>query len=153
VAIAGSGRDRARLERLIGRAGAPVRMMGRLPDRDLPDFYACGDLFAVCCRSRWAGLEQEGFGIVFLEAAAAGVPSVAGQTGGAAEAVVDGVSGFVVPRPSEVSSVTGPLRRLLDDPDLRRRQGEAARNRAVEEFSYDVLAARLHAALDSMASS
>jgi phosphatidylinositol alpha-1,6-mannosyltransferase len=150
VAIAGSGRDRARLERLIGRTGAPVRMMGRLSDRDLPDFYACGDLFAVCCRSRWAGLEQEGFGIVFLEAAAAGVPSVAGQTGGAAEAVVDGVSGFVVPRPSEVSSVTGPLRRLLDDPDLRRRQGEAARNRAVEEFSYDALAARLHDALDSM---
>jgi phosphatidylinositol alpha-1,6-mannosyltransferase len=150
VAIAGSGRDRHRLDRLIERTGAPVRMMGRIPDRDLPDFYACGDIFAVCCRSRWGGLEQEGFGIVFLEAAASGIPSVAGESGGAAEAVVDGVSGSVVADPSDVDQVAAALGKLLDDPDLRRRQGEAARHRAVEEFSYEVLAARLRDALDSI---
>ena len=150
VAIAGSGRDRPRLERLIARTGAPVRLVGRVPDGDLADFYACADVVALCCRSRWGGLEQEGFGIVFLEAAASGVPCVAGDSGGAAEAVVDGVTGLVVDHPDDPAAVAGTLERLLDDPDLRRRQGEAARTRAVEEFAYDVLAARLHDALDSM---
>lgn len=151
VAIAGSGRDRARLEKLIARTGAPVRLTGRIPDADLPDFYACADVFALCCRSRWHGLEQEGFGIVFLEAAAAGVASVAGDSGGAAEAVTDGTTGLVVSRPSDPGAVARALERLLSDPDLRRRQGEAARARAVEEFAYDVLAGRLAEALDSLA--
>ncbi len=82
VAIAGHGRDRSRLDRLVERTGAPVRLLGRLPDADLPAFYGAGDVFALLCRTRWGGLEQEGFGIVFLEAAAAGVPSVAGSSGG-----------------------------------------------------------------------
>ena len=73
-----------------------MRLLGRVPSPDLPGLYACADVFALCCRSRWGGLEQEGFGIVFLEAAAAGVPSVAGDSGGAAEAVVDGETGVVV---------------------------------------------------------
>ena len=150
VAIAGSGRDQARLERLIARTGAPVRLMGRVADRDLPDFYACADVFALCCRSRWAGLEQEGFGIVFLEAAAAGVPSVAGRSGGAAEAVVDGVSGLVVADPEDIDEVARALDRLLGDPGIRRHQAEAARHRAVGEFSYDRLAERLQAGLDGL---
>ena len=66
-----------------------MRFVGRVPNEDLADFYACGDLYTMLCRNRWGGLEQEGFGIVFLEAAAAGVPQVAGNSGGAAEAVVD----------------------------------------------------------------
>lgn len=151
VAIAGSGRDRPRLERLVARTGAPVQLLGRIPDADLPDFYACGDVFALCCRSRWSGLEQEGFGIVFLEAAAAGIPSVAGDSGGAAEAVLDGRTGAVVGRPSDPGEVARALEKLLADPELRRRQGEAARSRAVEEFAYDVLAGRLQEALDSLA--
>lgn len=150
VAIAGSGRDRARLDRLVARTGAPVRMLGRVPDADLPSFYACSDVVALCCRSRWGGLEQEGFGIVFLEAAAAGVPCVAGESGGAAEAVVDGVTGQVVARPQDPAEVAAALDRLLSDPELRRRQGEAARGRAVDDFAYDVLAGRLARALDSM---
>src|SRR3546814_17153902 len=93
VAIAGGGRDRARLERLVETTGAPVRLLGRVSHDDLPAVYGCGDVFAMLCRNRWAGLEQAGFGIVFLEAAAAGVPQVAGESGGAAEAVVHGVTG------------------------------------------------------------
>src|SRR5690606_26241479 len=96
VAIAGGGRDRARLDRLVAETDAPVHLLGRVPDDDLPDLYGCADVFAMLCRSRWAGLEQEGFGIVFLEAAAAGVPQVAGESGGSAEAVVDGETGLVV---------------------------------------------------------
>lgn len=150
VAIAGSGRDRHRLERLVARTGAPVRMLGRVSDADLPSFYACSDVVALCCRTRWGGLEQEGFGIVFLEAAAAGVPCVAGESGGAAEAVVHGVTGQVVARPQDPADVAAALDRLLSDPELRRRQGEAARARAVDDFAYDVLAGRLARALDSM---
>ena len=65
-----------------------------MPDDDLPSLYGCADVFAMLCRNRWGGLEQEGFGIVFLEAAACGVPQVAGASGGAAEAVVDGETGW-----------------------------------------------------------
>jgi phosphatidylinositol alpha-1,6-mannosyltransferase len=101
----------------------------------------------MLCRNRWAGLEQEGFGIVFLEAAAAGVAQVAGDSGGAAEAVVDGETGFVVSDPSDPAAVAERLARLLDDRDLRERMGAAGRQRAVAGFSYDVLAARLGGAL------
>jgi phosphatidyl-myo-inositol dimannoside synthase len=100
-------------------------------------------VFAMLCRNRWGGLEQEGFGIVFLEAAACGVPQVAGDSGGAAEAVVDGHTGVVVRRPSDVGEVAVSLADLLDDPDRRRSMGEAARVRAVAEFGYDLLARRL----------
>jgi phosphatidylinositol alpha-1,6-mannosyltransferase len=143
VAIGGSGRDRPRLDRLVSRRGAPVRLLGRVPDDDLAELYGCADVFAMLCRNRWGGLEQEGFGIVFLEAAACGVPQLAGDSGGAAEAVVDGRTGVVVDRPSDVESVVAALAGLLDDPDRRRAMGAAARARAVTEFGYDGLAARL----------
>lgn len=151
VAIAGAGRDRARLERLITRTEAPVRLLGRVADAGLPELYGCADVFALCCRNRWGGLEQEGFGIVFLEAAAAGVASVAGRSGGAAEAVADGQTGVVVDRPDDPPAVAAAVSRLICDPEAARRQGLAARGRAVSEFSYDVLAGRLMAALDGLA--
>ncbi len=143
VAIGGGGRDRDRLDRLIHKTGAPVRMLGRVPEADLPDLYACADVYAMLCRNRWAGLEQEGFGIVFLEAAACGVPQVAGDSGGAAEAVDDGRTGVVVRDPTDPHVVAAALASLLDDPDRRNAMGDAARDRAVAEFGYDVLAARL----------
>ena len=150
VAIAGGGRDRDRLERIAGETNAETRFLGRVDDEDLPDLYGSADIFAMLCRNRWFGLEQEGFGIVFLEAAAAGVPALAGASGGAAEAVRDGVTGFVVDPPDELDAATAALGRLLDDSALRQRMGTTARARAVEEFSYDVLAARLQAALDGV---
>jgi phosphatidylinositol alpha-1,6-mannosyltransferase len=149
VALAGAGRDERRLRRLARRLDAPVHFLGRVPDGALPALYASADVFAMPCRNRWMGLEQEGFGIVFLEAAACGVPQVAGNSGGAAEAVVDGVTGFVVPRPDRPDEVAGALARLLDDASLRSRLGDAARARAESTFAYDVLASRLHAALQT----
>jgi phosphatidyl-myo-inositol dimannoside synthase len=101
----------------------------------------------MICRSRWGGLEQEGFGIVFLEAAAAGVTQVAGNSGGSAEAVEDGETGVVVDRPRDVGDVAAALRRLIDDPGLRVRMGNSARARAEACFDYDVLAPRLAQAL------
>jgi phosphatidylinositol alpha-1,6-mannosyltransferase len=150
VVIAGEGRDRRRLEKLISRTGAPVSLLGRVLPGDLPDLYAAGDVFALCCRTRWGGLEQEGFGMVFLEAAAAGLPSLAGDSGGSAEAVVDGETGFVMADPLDVGSVARALAGMLDDPGLARAQGRAARARAEAEFDYDLLADRLRGALNSL---
>lgn len=147
LVIAGAGRDRRRLEQLASELRAPVRFVGRVPHDDLPRLYGCADLAAMLCRNRWGGLEQEGFGIVFVEAAACGVPQVAGASGGAAEAVDDGVTGRVIERPTDVDAVVAAFAELLDDPQQRVRMGAAARQRAVSEFSYDVLAARLGRAL------
>jgi phosphatidylinositol alpha-1,6-mannosyltransferase len=105
----------------------------------------------MACRNRWGGLEQEGFGIVFLEAAAAGVPQVAGHSGGSSEAVLDGVTGLVVDDPSDPGLVAEAIRTLLADPALRRRMGRAARTRVQESFDNDVLASRLAEALAGVA--
>jgi phosphatidyl-myo-inositol dimannoside synthase len=150
VAIAGTGRDRLRLAQIVRRTGAPVRLLGYTAEADLPLLYGCADLFAMCCRTRWAGLEQEGFGIVFLEAAACGVPSVAGDSGGAAEAVEDGETGIVVSDPDDPDAVATAIGSLLDDPGLASRQGQAARRRAERAFSYDLLAERLGEALSGV---
>ena len=144
LAIAGAGRDRERLERRARDAGLGDRMrfLGRVPDDEsFPRLYACADVFAAPCRDRWGGLEAEGFGIVFLEAAAAGVPQVAGRSGGSHEAVVDGETGFVVE--SRAVDVRAALDRILRDDSLRVAMGEAARRRAVAEFAYEHLVARL----------
>jgi phosphatidylinositol alpha-1,6-mannosyltransferase len=101
----------------------------------------------MACRDRWAGLEQEGFGIVFLEAAACGVPQVAGRSGGADEAVVHGSTGLVVDDPSDPGAVAAALRRLLTDDALRLRMGEASRRRVEDSFGYDRLARRMAGAL------
>ena len=151
LAIAGGGRDERRLRSLAEDLGAPVRFLGRVAHDDLPRVYGCADVFAMLCRNRWGGLEQEGFGIVFVEAAACGVPQVAGDSGGAAEAVADGETGIVVRHPERettaVADTVAAFTRLLADDDLRRRMGVAARRRAEAEFAYDVLAARLGEAL------
>lgn len=147
VAIGGGGRDHDRLQRLIASTQAPVRLLGRVSHDDLPALYGCGDVFAMLCRNRWRGLEQEGFGIVFVEAAAAGVPQVAGDSGGAAEAVVDGETGVVVRHPHNPHEVAEALAQLLDDPATCARMAAAGRDRAVGSFSYDVLAGRLGDAL------
>lgn len=148
VAIGGTGRDRKRLEQQVEALGAPVTFLGRVPDDDLADVYGAADVYAMLCRNRWAGLEQEGFGIVFLEAAAAGVPQVAGRSGGAAEAVAHGETGLVVDEPTDVDAVADALERLLTDEDLRHRMAEQGRARAIAEFDYDRLAPRLAAAIE-----
>jgi phosphatidylinositol alpha-1,6-mannosyltransferase len=148
VLIGGTGRDLHRLEALVAETAAPVRLLGRVDDADLPDLYGSADVFTMACRNRWMGLEQEGFGIVFLEAAACGVPQIAGESGGAAEAVEAGETGLVVRDPRSAAELAGALRTLVVDPDLRARMGAAGRARAEESFAYDVLARRLQAALD-----
>lgn len=148
LAIAGAGRDRERLEKLAIELSAPVRFMGRVSQEDLPRLYGCADVSAMMCRNRWGGLEQEGFGIVFVEAAACGVPQIAGRSGGAAEAVAHEETGFVVDDPTDVNEVVRRLTQLLDDHSMRTSMALASRKRAVQEFSYDILATRLGEALE-----
>ncbi len=146
LAIAGGGRDDSRLRRLAAELDAPVHFLGRVDHDDLPRVFGCADVFTMLCRNRWGGLEQEGFGIVFVEAAACGVPQVAGNSGGAAEAVDAGVTGLIVDDPggdSAVDDAVAAFTTILGDADLARRMSVASRERAVADFSYDVLAARL----------
>ena len=151
VAIGGDGRERQRLERLAADSVVDVRVLGRVSDDDRAALLGAADLFLMACRNRWGGLEQEGFGIVFLEAAAFGVPQVAGDSGGAPEAVLDGTTGLVVEDPSDPGVVAEAIRTLLADPPLRRRMGRAARTRVQESFDTDVLASRLAEALAGVA--
>ena len=139
VLIGGGGRDAKRLQKLIDKLGAPVRMLGRVTDEQLPLLYGCADVSAMLCRSRWGGLEQEGFGIVFSEAASCGVPQIAGKSGGAADAVLDGLTGKVVQNPSDVAQVASTVAQLLDDAFLRSLMGVASRERALNTFDYNVL--------------
>jgi phosphatidylinositol alpha-1,6-mannosyltransferase len=111
--------------------------------------YGAGDVFGMLCRTRLAGLEQEGFGIVFLEAAAAGVPQVAGRSGGAAEAVEHGETGLVVDDPTDVEVVAEAIGDLLGDEEGRRSMARAGRQRVEREFSYEVLADRLRVGIDA----
>jgi phosphatidyl-myo-inositol dimannoside synthase len=150
LAISGGGRDEQRLRKLVAELGAPVRFLGRVGNDDLPALYGCADVYTMLCRNRWAGLEQEGFGIVFLEAAACEVPQVAGDSGGAEDAVVDGVTGVMIRHADDAREAAGAFERLLDDPVLRHAMGRAGRSRAVEEFSYDGLAERLGVALGAL---
>jgi phosphatidylinositol alpha-1,6-mannosyltransferase len=124
-----------------------VRLLGGVTDADLPRLVGAADVFAMLCRNRWLGLEQEGFGIVYLEAAAAGVPQVAGRSGGAGEAVQAGVTGTVVRRPTDAGAASRAISELLGDQDLRRQMGRASRQRAEASFDYDKLAPRLAASL------
>jgi phosphatidylinositol alpha-1,6-mannosyltransferase len=137
LVIAGAGRDHDRLVRRA--AGDPdVHFLGRIDDDVLPSLYAAADVFAMCCRERWLGLEAEGFGIVFTEAAACGVPSVAGRSGGSHEAVVDGETGFVV-APKDTAALRRAIAELCHDRARRDQMGAAARTRASTELAYERL--------------
>jgi phosphatidyl-myo-inositol dimannoside synthase len=148
VGIGGAGRDRARLERLAQKLRAPVTFLGRVDDDLLPSWIAASDLMVMDCRNRWFGLEQEGFGIVFVEAAACGVAQIAGHSGGSHDAVSDGETGIVLDRPRSVAELAGAISSLIDDAERRARFGLLARDVAVREFSWDRLADVLGSGLE-----
>lgn len=139
VLLAGSGRDEARLRRVARRAGVPVRFEVGVPFEQLPEIYRQIDVFAMPCRSRWFGLEAEGLGVVFLEAASTGLPVVAGRSGGAPETVDPGRTGFVVDGDDALHAA---LLMLIEDPGLRREMGNAGRERALRMWGWDAVAER-----------
>ncbi len=146
--VAGTGRERGRLERQVERLRVPVLLPGRLSDDEVAELYGAADLMVMPCNSRWFGLEQEGFGIAFLEAAAAGIAQIAGRSGGAHEAVAHGETGLVLDDPDDVQELARAITYLIQEPDVRLAMGREARRRAVDHFDYDLLAGRLNEALD-----
>ncbi|MEW2352647.1 glycosyltransferase family 4 protein [Spirillospora sp. NPDC029432] len=127
---------------LHGMAGEGVVFAGGHPHAEIAPFYAAADVFAMPCRSRRLGLETEGLGIVYLEAAAAGLPVIAGDAGGAPDAVRDGETGHVVDGDS-VPRIADRLIGLLQDAGTRRAMGEKGRAWVREEWSWDASYERL----------
>ncbi|MEV7688645.1 glycosyltransferase family 4 protein [Streptomyces bungoensis] len=138
-------RDLRRLARETGVEGS-VRFTGAVPWAELPAHYGAGDVFAMPCRTRRGGLDVEGLGIVYLEASATGLPVVAGDSGGAPDAVLDGETGWVV-RGGEPAEAADRITALLGDPELRRRMGERGRQWVEEKWRWDLLAEKLKALL------
>ncbi len=145
--IGGSGREQKRLQHLASQLKAPVRFPGKLSDPEVVDLYGASDLMAMLCNERWFGLEQEGFGIAFLEAAASGLPQIAGRSGGSHEAVENGRTGIIIDDPTDHVEAAKQILYLVANRDTRHQMGEQARSRAVAEFDYDHLAQELHVAV------
>ncbi|WP_119729666.1 glycosyltransferase family 4 protein [Thermomonospora amylolytica] len=146
--LVGGGPYRPALERLAAERGVvdSVFLTGSVPWEELPAHYDAGDVFAMPCRTRRRGLDVEGLGIVYLEASATGLPVVAGNSGGAPDAVLDGETGLVVDGRS-VRAVAEAVAGLLADPGRARAMGDRGRAWVERDWRWDVQAARLDALL------
>ncbi|MER8221890.1 glycosyltransferase family 4 protein [Streptomyces sp. NPDC094143] len=142
--VVGGGPYEKDLRRLAHETGvaASVRFTGSVPWSELPAHYGAGDVFAMPCRTRRGGLDVEGLGIVYLEASATGLPVVAGDSGGAPDAVLDGETGWVV-RGGSPEEAADRITTLLGDAELRRRMGERGREWVEQKWRWDLLAEHL----------
>jgi len=140
--IVGEGPEKAAITALAGELGLSeqVTLAGKAQDERLADIYNLGDLFVLA--NRVVEGDLEGFGMVFLEANAAGKAVLGGRTGGTSEAVLDGSTGMLVD-PESVDEIAGALHLLLSNADLRQRLGSAGLRRARAEFSWPLRARML----------
>lgn len=146
--VVGGGPYRRELERLAEETGVreSVHFTGAVPWAELPAHFGAGDVFAMPCRTRRGGLDVEGLGIVYLEASATGLPVVAGDSGGAPDAVRDGETGWVVhgaPAERAAAETADRVTVLLQDAELRARMGQSGREWVLERWRWDSLAERL----------
>jgi phosphatidylinositol alpha-1,6-mannosyltransferase len=139
ILMVGEGPYRSELTKIVDRLNLSnsVTFIGRIQYADLPRYIGVGDLFAMPSRSRLAGLEVEGLGIVYLEASSCGLPVIAGRSGGAPDAVDEGVTGFSIDGTS-TSEVSSAIIKLLDDPARAKAMGEAGRNWVIEKWRWDI---------------
>lgn len=146
--LVGDGPHRPQVGRLVALHGLrdDVVLAGRVPWAQAPAYYDAGDVFCMPTRTRLGGLEPEALGICYLEAAATALPVVAGDSGGAPDAVLDGENGLVVDG-SDVGAVADALVRLLTDPDLSGAMGRRGREWVLQEWGWDRQAERLQALL------
>jgi phosphatidyl-myo-inositol dimannoside synthase len=144
LVIAGGGPYLETLRRLAERnqVSEHVTFTGGIPAADLPAYHAMADVFAMPCRTRGAGLDVEGLGIVFLEASATGVPVIAGRSGGAPETVQHNKTGLVVDGRS-VNQIADAVTEMLANPDRAAAMGAAGRDWVTSQWRWDALAARL----------
>ena len=148
LVIVGGGPDLDRLRGLAAehRVTDHVVFTEGVPGAELPAHYALGDVFAMPCRTRGAGLDVEGLGIVFLEASAAGIPVVAGNSGGAPETVLDGQTGYVVDGRNG-DQIIDTISGLLAHPERAATMGSRGRDWVMREWQWDTIAARAAALL------
>jgi phosphatidylinositol alpha-1,6-mannosyltransferase len=144
LVIVGGGPYRTSLRRLAHSFGVAEHVLftDGVPADELAAHHAMADVFAMPCRTRGAGLDVEGLGIVYLEASASGVPVVAGRSGGAPETVRDGETGFVVDG-LDLGAIAAAVSDLLADPDRAARMGAAGRRWVVDNWQWKTRAARL----------
>jgi len=141
--LVGGGPDLERLKAMVGRVGAEgVHLLGGVDQSRLPDYYAACDVFAMPCRTRRGGLDVEGLGMVYLEAAACARPVIAGTSGGAPEAVRHNETGLIVKDPTSPGSVARCVIELLGDRNRARTMGIAGRAWVEKDWSWDILAQR-----------
>jgi phosphatidyl-myo-inositol dimannoside synthase len=144
LVIVGGGPYSSTLRRLAHSFGLAQHVVftDAVPRDELPAHHALADVFAMPCRTRGAGLDVEGLGIVYLEASATGVPVVAGRSGGAPETVLHGETGVVVDG-WDVGAIAASVSDLLADPDRAARMGVAGRQWVVDNWQWSTQAARL----------
>jgi len=141
--IVGAGPDESRLRGLAAAVGADaVRFTGGVSHAELPSYYGAGDVFAMPCRTRLRGLDVEGLGMVYLEASACGLPVVAGNSGGAPDAVLPGVTGTLVDG-RDATGVAATITDLLRDRPRAAELGRRGRAWAVAEWGWDRQVRRL----------
>jgi phosphatidylinositol alpha-1,6-mannosyltransferase len=148
--IVGDGSERPALDAAIAETAMQdlVVLTGQVADHDLPAYFVACDVFLHPNRVV-EGYDFEGFGIVFLEAAAAGKPVIGGASGGVPEAVADGITGLLVPE-GDAEALQRAIERLSDSETLRLALGRAGRQRVLSDFTWTRAAARvaeIHAAL------
>jgi phosphatidyl-myo-inositol dimannoside synthase len=144
LVIVGGGPHRTTLHQLAHQFGVAEHVVftDGVPADELPAHHAMADVFAMPCRTRGAGLDVEGLGIVYLEASASGVPVVAGRSGGAPESVIDGETGLVVDG-RDVGAIAVAVGDLLADPDRAAQMGAAGRRWVVENWQWRTKSQRL----------
>jgi len=139
ILMVGEGPYRKDLTKMVEKLklSDAVTFIGRIQYKDLPRYICAGDIFAMPSRSRLAGLEVEGLGIVYLEASACALPVIAGRSGGAPDAIDEGVTGFSVDgtSPSEVSKA---VIKLFDDPVKAKAMGAAGRSWIIENWRWEI---------------
>ena len=146
--IVGVGPRQQKLDQLVGRhdLSDSVRFVGRIAYEKLPEYFRLADLFVMPSRSRLAGLEVEGLGIVYLEASASGVAVVAGVSGGAPDAVIAGMTGEVVDG-TKIDEIAQVINELLDHPDRLRHMGRAGRAWTEASWGWQIWGERFKAVL------
>ena len=146
--IVGVGPRQKRLGQLVRRQDLSdsVRFVGRVAYEKLPEYFRLADLFVMPSRSRLAGLEVEGLGIVYLEASASGVAVVAGASGGAPDAVIAGLTGEVVDG-TKIDEIAQVINELLDHPDRLRQMGRAGRAWTEASWGWQIWGERFKAVL------
>jgi phosphatidylinositol alpha-1,6-mannosyltransferase len=144
LVIVGGGPYMETLRRLAGETDMTEHVVftGGVPAAELPAHHAMADVFAMPCRTRGAGLDVEGLGIVFLEASSTGVPVVAGDSGGAPETVRNDETGRIVDG-TDVGQIATAISEILIDPDRAARMGAAGRRWAVDNWQWRSQAQRL----------